>query len=220
MIAERARGERVALRASGALAGRGRRAWLVTLLATAASTYVLDGFAIAAGALLAASGLLAGIDRSLLLVLLVATYVLWAAGMRANLAANWSLLESTGASTNALSKAAHDIARARAAGPRTRRHAASAGYVLTELAKEVPYYASASGAVLVSDAVSAGDAIVFLAGANLGAALYEYGLARASRAFLRRRVASPGHEKQAERGASAPRYRTPARGATRSPTRS
>jgi hypothetical protein len=38
----------------------------------------------------------------------------------------------------------------------------------------------------VSDAVSAADAIVFLGGTNLGAALYEYGLARATRAFLRR----------------------------------
>ena len=194
MIAARARAERDALRASGAFAGRRTSAWLVTLLATAASTYVLDGFAIALGALLAASGLLAGADRPLLLGFLVATYVVWAAGLRANLAANSSLLERTGASTNALSKAAHDIARARGAGPRARRRAASAGYVATELAKEVPYYASASGAVLVSDAVSAGDAIVFLAGANLGAAVYEYGLARASRIFLSRREGVPAHD--------------------------
>jgi hypothetical protein len=109
--------------------------------------------------------------------------------MRANLAANWSLLDRTGASTNALSKAAHDIARARHAGVRVRRLAASSGYVLTEAAKEVPYYASASGAALLSDAVSAADAIVFLAGANLGAGLYEYTLARATRTYLRRRTA-------------------------------
>jgi hypothetical protein len=161
-----------------------RRSWAVTLLATAASTYTLDAFAIAAGALLAASGVMAGIDGPLLLALLASTYVIWGAGMRVNLAANWSLLASTGASTNALSKAAHDIARARGAGARARRLAASSGYVLTELAKEVPYYASASGAALLSDTVSAADAIVFLAGTNLGAALYEYGLARATRAYL------------------------------------
>jgi hypothetical protein len=106
--------------------------------------------------------------------------------MRANLAANWSLLARTGASTNVLSKAAHDIARARGAGPRGCRFAASSGYVVCELAKEVPYYASASGAALLSHDVSADDAIVFLAGTNLGAAVYEYGLARATRLFLRR----------------------------------
>ena len=38
--------------------------------------------------------------------------------------------------------------------------------------------------------MSSGDALVFLAGANLGAAAYEYGLARLTRAFLRRGHAS------------------------------
>lgn len=194
MIAERARGGRVALRGSGVFVGRRKGAWVVTVLATAASTYALDAFAIAVGALLAASGLLAGLDRPLLLIFLAATYVVWGAGLRASLAANWSLLACTGASTNVLSKAAHDIARARDAGLRTRRYAASAGYVLTELAKEGPYYASASGVALLSDAVSSRDAIVFLAGTNLGAAIYEYGLARATRTFLRRRTAAQEYE--------------------------
>jgi hypothetical protein len=175
-------------RASRPAADRRRTVWVVTVLATAASTYALDAFAVAAGALLAGSGILGGLDRPLLLVLLAVTYVVWAAGMRVNLAANWSLLTRTGASTNALSKAAHDIARARNAGSRTCRHAASSAYVLTEIAKEVPYYASAFGATLVTDAVSASDAIIFLAGTNIGAAMYEYGLARATRLFLRRRA--------------------------------
>ena len=74
--------------------------------------------------------------------------------------------------------------------PRTRRLAGACGYVATELAKEAPYYAGAFGAALVSDSVSSGDAIVFLAGANLGAAVYEYGLAGLTRAFLRRGHAS------------------------------
>ena len=166
-----------------------RTAWSVTVLATVASTYALDGFAVAAGALLAASGLLRGLEHSLLLAFLAATYVAWFAGMRVNLAANWSLLSRTGTSTNALSKAAHDLARARRAGARMRRLAASAGYIVTELAKEVPYYASASGAVLLSDGVSAADAIVFLAGTNIGAGIYEYAVARATHGYLRRRAA-------------------------------
>jgi len=165
---------------------RRRSAWAVTVLATAASTYALDGFAIAAGGLLAASGLLTGLDRTVLLAFLAATYAAWFAGMRVNLVANWSLLGRTGASTNVLSKAAHDVARARQAGPRMRRFAASAGYVVSEIAKEVPYFAGASGVALVRDAVSPGDAIVFLAGTNLGAGIYEYGLARATRSYLLR----------------------------------
>src|SRR5689334_932526 len=169
-------------------ADRRRRAWAVTLLGTAASAYALDAFAVAVGGVLAASDLLAGLGRPLLLTVLAVTYALWAAGMRANLAANWSLLTRTGASTNALSKAAHDIARARGAGARTRRRAASGAYVLTEVAKEVPYLVSAFGAALLSEAVSAREAIAFLAGTNVGAAVYEYGVARATSRFLRRRA--------------------------------
>ena len=166
------------------------RAWIVTALATAASTYALDGFAIATGALLTASGLLAGLDGPLPAAFLVATYVAWGAGLRVSLAANWSLLARGGAGTNVVSKAAHDIARARRVSPRVCRLAASSGYVLTELAKEVPYYLSASGAVLLGDGVAASDAIVFLAGTNLGAALYEYGLGRATRLYLRRHASA------------------------------
>jgi hypothetical protein len=159
------------------------------VLATAVSTYALDGFAIAVGTGLAASGVVGGLDGPVLVAFLAATYAVWGAGLRVNLAANWSLLACTGTSTNVLSKAAHDVARARGTGLRMRRFAASSGYVFSELAKEVPYYAGASGAVLWSDLVSAGDAIVFLAGTNLGAAVYEYGLARATRRYMRRRSA-------------------------------
>jgi hypothetical protein len=178
---------RAAQPAAPAAAPCRRAAWFVTLLATAASTYALDAFAAVVGCSLAASGLLAGLDRPLLLCLLAATYVLWAVGLRANLAANWSLLTSTGVSTNAASKAAHDIARRRDAGPRARRIAASGGYVLTEAVKEVPYYAGAFGASLVTHTVTTADALVFLAGTNVGAAIYEYGAARATQAFLRAR---------------------------------
>lgn len=163
---------------------------MVTLLATVASAYALDAFATAAGGSLAASGLLTGLDRATLLALLAATYLVWAAGLRANLAANWSLLTATGVSTNVVSKVAHDIARGRDAGPRALRLAASGGYVLTEAAKEVPYYAGAFGASLLTGAVTTGDALVFLAGTNLGAAVYEYGAARATRTFLRFRRAA------------------------------
>ena len=80
-------------------------------------------------------------------------------GLRANLAANWSLLTATGLSTNAVSKAAHDIMRRRDASPGARRFAASGGYVLTEAAKEVPYYAGAFGASVLANAVTTADAL-------------------------------------------------------------
>jgi hypothetical protein len=156
---------------------RRRTVWIVTLLATVAS---------AVGGSLAASGLLGRLGRTPLLGFLAMTYLMWAAGLRANLAANWSLLTGTGISTNALSKLAYDIARGRDAGPRARRLAASGGYVLTEAVKEVPYYAGAFGATLVTGGVTTADALVFLAGTNVGAAIYEYGAARATRIFLLR----------------------------------
>jgi hypothetical protein len=165
------------------------RAWLLTFIATAASTYALDAVATAAGVLLVASGVLGGVDHGLLLLFLVGSYVLWGAGLRVSLQANWLLLEQTGTSTNALSKAAYDLTGLGTTSVRARRFAAAAGYVGTELAKEAPYYAGAFGAAVVSDSVSSNEAIVFLAGANLGAAAYEYGLGRLTRAVLRVRRA-------------------------------
>jgi hypothetical protein len=166
------------------------RRWAITILATAISTYALDGVATVAGVLLAASHVLRGLDYSLLLVLLAGTYLLWGAALWVNLKANWALLEETGTSTNVLSKAAYELAKLRHGGLRTQRIASAGGYVGTEIAKEVPYYAGAFGAVLVSDSVSSTDALIFLAGTNLGAAVYEYGLARITRGFLG--LESPG----------------------------
>jgi hypothetical protein len=157
------------------------RRWGVTLTATAASTYALDAAATAAGVALAASGVLGGLDHLVVLGFLVLSYVAWGAGLRVNLGANLALLERTGTSTNALSKAAYDLASAR-----FRRLAAAVGYIATELVKEAPYYAGAFGAAVATDSVSSDDALIFLCGANLGAALYEYGLARLTRVVLGR----------------------------------
>ena len=172
--------------------GRGRRIrttstakrWAVTCAATAVSTYALDAVATVAGVLLVASHLLAGLDRVSVLLFLASTYVAWGIGIWVTLKANWSLIENTGTSTNALSKAAYDLVGLRTKSVRARKVAAAIGYVGTEVAKETPYYAGAFGAVLFSETVSANDAIVFLGGANLGAAIYEYGLAHGIRAFL------------------------------------
>jgi hypothetical protein len=98
------------------------------------------------------------------------------------------LLEEVGTSSNALSKAAYDVVSSRTETVRPRRVAAAAGYVGTELAKEVPYSAAALGAAFVSDTITSHDALVFLAGTNLGAAVYEYGLGRVTRVYLQRRA--------------------------------
>ncbi len=164
--------------------------WLITLAATVLSTYALDAVATGAGLVLAASGLFDGVGRTGGLTFLLASYVAWGAGMWTNLQANWELLERTGTSTNVLSKAAYDVLRRAGAKPRWRRMATDLGYAGTELAKETPYYAGAVGTALLSDAVSAVDAIVFLGGANLGAALYEIALGQGVRLFLRRRPAA------------------------------
>jgi len=172
--------------------------WAVTVAATAVSTWALDLVAAAAGVVLVASHVLDGAARAVVLAFLAATYVLWAAGLRINLIANWRLLEETGTSTNALSKGLFDLARRRSTRERAVRIASAVGYVVTEVAKEAPYYAGAFGAVLLSDAVDSTDALVFLGGANIGAACYEYGLARLTRTYLDGRSL-----RVARRGASA-----------------
>ena len=178
--------------------------WAVTLAATVASTYLLDAVATAAGVALAASQLPHGLDHWLVVAFLAATYLVWGAGLRVNIAANWTLLEETGTSTSALSKAAYDLAGLGRRSVRVRRAASQAGYVATELAKEIPYYAGAFGAALFTDSVSSNDALVFLAGANLGAAAYEYGLGRLTRVFLSlreaRRAAPEGRPAQVKSG--------------------
>jgi hypothetical protein len=162
------------------------RRWLITAAATAVSAYTLDAIATGAGILLAGAQVLQGIGHWPLLGFLALSYVAWGAGLRLSLRANAALLERTGTSTNALSKAAFDIVGRRSGSVRARRIAAGAGYVGTELAKEAPYYAAAFGAAVLSDSVASADALVFLAGANLGAAVYEYALARGTRVVLRR----------------------------------
>lgn len=162
-----------------------RARWAITIGATVVSTYALDALATVAGLLLVRSQVFRGLELGPVLLLLAATYVLWGVGLRANLTANLTLLEQTGTSTNVLSKAAYDLARRATSSQRRLRLAAGIGYVGTELAKEVPYYVGAFGVAIASDAISSNEALVFLAGTNLGAAAYEYGLARLTRVVLR-----------------------------------
>jgi len=163
------------------------RKWSATIVANIVSTYALDAAATAAGAILVASGLCAGIGLAGAAMLLAGSYLLWMGGLSSGLAANWRLLEATGTSTSILSKLAYDLTGRRALGSGVRRLASAAGYVVFELAKEAPYYLGAFGLVLASDAISAEQALVFLAGANAGAAVYEYGLGRSTAVFLRPR---------------------------------
>lgn len=160
------------------------RGWLATLLASVATTYALDFVATSAGLLLVALHWHDGLDYGAALLILLGSYVAWGGGLWAILQVNWDLLQRTGTSTNLLSKAAHDLAARLALSLRWRRVAAHGGYIATELAKEAPYYLGAAGAVLFTSSISAVDAIVFLAGANIGAAAYEFALARGMRYFL------------------------------------
>lgn len=169
------------------IAGPRRSAgWVVSAAATVLSTYALDLVAAAAGVLVVATGLLSGLGAWWLVLVLLGSYVAWGLGLRVNLAANARLLETTGTSTNVLSKAAYELTRRRS--PRARRWAASGGYVLTELAKELPYYAGAFGVAAVAEPLLTADAVAFLVGANLGAAAYEYALGRGTSAVVSRRM--------------------------------
>jgi hypothetical protein len=163
------------------------KVWSIAAAVTAFSAYALDAMAALSGILVSASGFFSSASQSHALLFLLCSYILWGMGLRVNLKANWALLETTGVSTNILSKAAFEFARRTRKKAWLARMAADTGYIATEIAKEAPYYAGAFGAAAFSSFVSARDALVFLGGANLGAALYELGLAWASRAYLRRR---------------------------------
>lgn len=160
--------------------------WSATIVANAVSTYALDTVATTAGVLLVATGLLSGIGIHAAVGLLGASYVLWAAGLSSSLAANWRLLETTGTSTSILSKLAYDLAAHRTMRLGVRQFLSAAGYILFELAKESPYYVGAFGLAFATDAISAEEALVFLAGANAGAAAYEYGLGWSTRVLLQK----------------------------------
>src|SRR5215510_3250523 len=138
----------------------GMRRWAATLGASLVTAYALDVFATALGLAVVGSGWLAGIGYAAALALLLVSYVAWGAGLWAVLKANWALLQRTGACTNVLAKAGHDLAVRLGFSPRWRRVAAYAGNAATELAKEFPYYIGAGGVAVFSDSVSAIDAIV------------------------------------------------------------
>ena len=167
-------------------------AWSTTVAATVVSTCALDFVATVAGAVLAASPVFDGMAHAVVVGFLAATYVLWFAALRINLVANWHLLEQTGTSTNLPSKAMFELARRRSTSPHLPRVASAAAYLATEMAKEVPYYAGAFGTALLTDTVDSTDALVFLGGTNIGAAVYEYGVARLSCIFLDRRFGEGG----------------------------
>lgn len=164
----------------------GAKRWAATVAASLVTAYALDLFATALGLLAVASGLLSGIGLVEATVILIASYVFWGSGLWACLKANWALLQRTGACTNILAKAGHDLAVRLGWSLRGRKAAAYAGNTATELAKEAPYYLGAGGFALFTDSVSAIDAIVFLAGANTGAAIYGFALARGLGYFLAR----------------------------------
>ena len=119
---------RPALRCGGtASAHMGMRPWLVSIGATGLSTYALDVVATLAGAALVGSGVPDHLDPSWAWSLLAGSYLAWWAGLRVNLAANWALLQTTGTSTNVLSKLGFEFARRRRLGaaPWGRTRAAS-----------------------------------------------------------------------------------------------
>ncbi|WP_162916485.1 hypothetical protein [Dongia deserti] len=182
--------------------GRGRT-WLATIAASIVTAYALEIVATGAGLLVVASGLLGSISHWEALALLLATYLVWGAGLWAMMLANWELLRRTGASANILSKIAHDLVARWTWNARWRRIAAHVGFMATELAKEAPYYLGAAGAALFTASITAVDAIVFLVGANMGAAAYGFTLARSIR-WLAHRVGREEGE-QSPDGSSLPR---------------
>lgn len=179
-----------------------RTQWAATFAATLASTYAMDVFATAAGIAVVASGILRECTPGQVLFFLLLSYFAWAGGLRANLPMNARLLAETGISASLLSKIAYETVAIRTHSIRAQRLAAAAGYVATEFLKEAPYYIGAISAALVSDAVATTEVMLFLGGANFGAAAYELALARSTRSVLIRLPAASSARPRAPSTAS------------------
>lgn len=162
--------------------------WAATIVANVLSTYALDTICTAAGVILVATGLPSQLDVGAALTVLALSYILWAGGLSRSLAENWRLLEATGTSTSVLSKFAFDLSGGWAERVGARQWLVAAAYVVFKLVKESPYYAVAFGLAAATDAVSGVDALVFLAGANVGAAAYEFGLGWSTHVLLEKRA--------------------------------
>lgn len=158
--------------------------WGITAGGTVGSTLAIEGIATACGLTLSNSSALDTWGTKSLMLFLAESYGMWFKGMRENTNANWELLEQEGVSTNAPSKALYDMAGRRGWSERKQKIVAGAGYVGTEIAKELPYYTGAFGAATVWNEISNDDAIIFLAGANIGAGLYEYGFSKITKVGL------------------------------------
>ena len=122
---------------SSARAYSGARRWLATAAASFITAYALDLFATCLGLLAVASGLLSGLAYVEALLLLIASYVFWGSGLWAVLKANWALLQRTGACTNILAKAGHDLAVRLGWSLRGRKAAAYVGNTATEISRAV-----------------------------------------------------------------------------------
>lgn len=143
--------------------------WAVSLIANAGSSYTLAlvtlGFATAAGVL----NPLRSAGRIEVVLIVSLSYTTWIAGLAFNVRANWRLLETNDISVSATSKLLHDAAK-RATSNRLAQYCATAfGFVIWEAIEEVPWLLATAG---IQAAASANHGWSFLAGSNLGAAVY------------------------------------------------
>lgn len=158
--------------------------WIFTIGVFLGSIGVIDGIATLFGTILVVSGLFEDFSILHLTVFILGTYIFWFYGINANLKANWNALEQEGVSTNVPSKALYDFSKSRKYSLRVQKITAGFGYVITELTKELPYYVGAFGAASFLEEITNKEAIIFLGGANIGAGIYEYIVARGTNQLL------------------------------------
>ncbi len=158
--------------------------WAITLPANVASFVILDVFATVVGIAVVQFHPFADVNTSLAVALLVGSYAFWLLGLNNAIQQNERLLKRTGVSTSALSKFAYDTSSKMSNNKRIQKYATATGYVAWELLKEIPYYVAAFAPIVASTLpfipklnYTLHDALAFLAGANIAAGLYEYGLA-------------------------------------------
>jgi hypothetical protein len=157
--------------------------WGVTVGTNVALSLLLEIPASAAGTGLVDVGLMEHMDTKSLVAVAGASYAFWGYGLRKSIKANMDSLEQTGMGTSPFSKLAFD----RAQTEKGQKFGVAAGYVGWEAAKEIPYYAGALGGV-AAGALNSKEMLIFLAGANVAAGVYEMAVAKGLKHVVRRVV--------------------------------
>lgn len=153
-----------------------------TALLNIPSYLALTGTAIAGGVIGAAANPLSHVDTKFAVATLAASYLLWGRATYLNAREAWTLLENSEVCTSITAKALYEFSKKHTDNRKIQKAATYTGFVFWTVAEEVPWIMSALVVPELVDELSstpmANNELSYLAGANVGAAAFNYIQAR------------------------------------------